>query len=205
MKTLDAPSMYQGLLHRIVERSNMDPTRGLSLAITSVNHGEGVSYVTKTLASALETMLIPKVLHISLSSLETVKHDPSEIYLTLERRSGRPEELPRLSQQDSSLMSGLWHRGMESRSGVVQHLCTHSNVVLIDCPPLREDNNTLSVAPVVDGVILVVQAGGTTTTDILFAERKIVAAGGTFEGYVLNKAQTVMPKWFYKHFAKRTR
>ena len=160
--------------------------------------------MTRTLASALEQMLVPKVLQLELRTLEHVREDPAEIYASLSNSEESLEQFAR-AHQNTPVLSGMWNRGLESRGSLMQYLCARSNIVLIDCPPLRNGNNTLSAAAVTDGVILVVQAGQTTKTDILFAERKIVAAGGTFEGYVLNKAPSIMPKWFYKRFGQRTR
>jgi hypothetical protein len=94
---------------------------------------------------------------------------------------------------------GEWQRNLEYRKSCIRRLCSHFDVVLIDCPALKRSGEVLSVAAAVDGVILVVQAGRTTKADLAFAERQIAGAGGNLEGHVLNKLSTpFLPKWLYR-------
>ena len=70
--------------------------------------------------------------------------------------------------------------------------------MLIDCPSLKESQDVLALAPLVDGVFLVVEANKTTKRQIAFLERTIQAAGGNSLGYLLNKRTYPIPEWAYK-------
>jgi Mrp family chromosome partitioning ATPase len=56
----------------------------------------------------------------------------------------------------------------------------------------------LSVAPFVDGVILVSEANKTRRGQILQAERAIETAQGKLLGHVLNKRTYPVPEWIYR-------
>ena len=70
--------------------------------------------------------------------------------------------------------------------------------MLIDCPAIREGNDLLSLAPFVDGIILVVEAGGTRKEQILHAEKAIGFARGKLLGHILNKRRYDVPEWLYR-------
>jgi Mrp family chromosome partitioning ATPase len=69
--------------------------------------------------------------------------------------------------------------------------------VLIDCGPLRT-HNAIRLAPLVDGVILVLEANRTQTEQIRYAERTIESVNGRILGHVLNKRTYVIPNWFHR-------
>jgi hypothetical protein len=73
-----------------------------------------------------------------------------------------------------------------------------SRVVLIDCPPLCSSAAVLSLAPYVDGVLLVVEDGERSKAEIDRAVNTIKAAQGRVVGIVLNKRRYVLPNWLYR-------
>lgn len=197
-KAVDASQEYHGLLLRLIELSNRDSSRGIAVAITSVSRGHGVSYVTGMLSAGLEKMFVPRVIQVSLGVLERAQ-SASEVYSSVkDQTNGHAPSAPQGVQQNASAISSNWTHSLESRQRLISELCVNSRIVLIDCPPLRQGNGMLIAAGVVDRVILVLQAGVTTRDDVLYAERKIQGAGGNLEGYVLNKAHEILPKWFHR-------
>lgn len=72
-------------------------------------------------------------------------------------------------------------------------------IVLVDCPALSRGSEALALSPIVDGTLLVVQAERTTREEIAAAERSILQAGGTFGGFVLNKAKQRSRFWPFSH------
>ena len=199
----DNPAMiYQSLLYGIFQRSRADPHIGLSLAITSVNPGEGVTHTTRGLANALG-MSRQQVALVEFSFLQRRSEELEEVINTVDLtdESHIRELYSEAHSNGSNGSTGLrspWHRSLEYRRSCVRRLSSHFDVVLIDCPSLRRSVEVLSVAAAVDGVILVIQAGKTTKADIAFAERQIAASGGRLEGHVLNKLSAPFPKWFYR-------
>ena len=72
--------------------------------------------------------------------------------------------------------------------------------VLIDLPPVRSAADGLLVAPLADGVILVVSASETGKDDATVAKRLVRAARGRLIGCVLNKA-TIRSRGYYYYAA----
>jgi hypothetical protein len=70
--------------------------------------------------------------------------------------------------------------------------------VLIDCPSLKDSQDAVMLAPLVDGVVLVVEANRTQKNQLLYAERMIEAARGRLLGHVLNRRSYVVPDWLHR-------
>jgi Mrp family chromosome partitioning ATPase len=188
--------VFENYLHRFLSKHRSDSGKGLSLAVTSVNAGDGVTFVTQNLANALHNMSVRRVFCVDETSLNQVGR-PSVITVdpivpgTVERSAdAEAEELE--DYHDDVLET--WGT-LDYRRNVIWKLCSKNDVLLVDCPPLRKTRGALPIASLVDGVVLVVQAGSTTKQDILFAERAILEAGGSFEGFILNEAPPALPSW----------
>lgn len=69
------------------------------------------------------------------------------------------------------------------------------DVVLIDLPPLLEQSSMLTVASIVPRMILVVQAGKTTTDLLDQAKAELAHWNVTLIGAILNKRRRFMPGW----------
>lgn len=73
-----------------------------------------------------------------------------------------------------------------------------ADVVLIDAPPLIGAADALILAPWVDGVLLLVEAGATTKEQATQAKKMIENAGGRIVGCILNKArETASASYYY--------
>jgi Mrp family chromosome partitioning ATPase len=72
-----------------------------------------------------------------------------------------------------------------------------NRVVLIDCPPLCSSAAVLSLAPYVDGILLVVEDGKRSKAEIYRAVNTINAAQVKIVGIVLNRRRYVLPNWLY--------
>jgi len=79
----------------------------------------------------------------------------------------------------------------------MQELRRRFNYVLFDCPPHTTYGELYSLAPLVDGIVLVVEANKTKKENIKNLERMIEFANGHIAGYVLNKRDYVIPRWLY--------
>jgi Mrp family chromosome partitioning ATPase len=193
--------IYQSLLYGILQRPRADPHSGLSLAITSANPGEGVTYTTRGLANALgEMMSAHRVVLVDLDFLQHESDSLTEIIGTSDTVDGHHILRELYCEAHANGNNGAksqWHGSLRYRKECIRQLCSSFDFVLVDCPALRRSGEALSVAAAVDGVILVVEAGKTTKLDIAFAERQITAAGGKLEGHILNRLRHPFPKWLY--------
>ena len=70
--------------------------------------------------------------------------------------------------------------------------------VLIDCPSPAASSEVITLAPLVDGVSVVVKAGQTRRGQIQHCQQMIETAGGTFLGFILNQRQYPVPNWLYR-------
>lgn len=72
--------------------------------------------------------------------------------------------------------------------------------VLIDSPPLSFSDDALSFCPIVDGVILVVEAESTRSPIAHHLRERILQHGGHILGFVFNRQRYYIPEWIYKNF-----
>ena len=91
-------------------------------------------------------------------------------------------------------------RQLESEKGLklLQSLRPHFDYVLIDCPSISTSYEAATLAPDVDGVVLVVEADRTKRDQIFRARQTIEMAKGSLMGLVLNRRRHVVPEWFYR-------
>jgi Mrp family chromosome partitioning ATPase len=70
---------------------------------------------------------------------------------------------------------------------LVNRLRARFDYIIIDSPPVLGISDSVSLAGVVDGVILIVETGVTSTDAVAHASRVIRNARGALLGSVLNK------------------
>jgi hypothetical protein len=179
----------QGLLFRIVQQSRECKNRGFVVVLTSPTQGAGVSRITNALADTLNKSVADCAISLDCRNLSCDRYDLPE-----------PVEANRLQ------LDNLWHvdvpdsatnwRGLpESLAGAIEKFRSKYRYILIDCPSLRETQDAVRLAPLADGIILVVEANRTQKDQLLYAERTIESAKGKILGHVLNKRTYVIPDW----------
>jgi protein-tyrosine kinase len=196
--------IFQGLIYALFQQPRSDAQRSLVLCFTSVQSGEGVTHVVQALASEVGKLCPERVARVDLGYLQT--HAPSPTAESpmmivggrAENASQPKEDAVRPTRAD---FSDYWHGSPQYRRERIDELRSHFDYTLIDCPPLRTNLDVLGVAPVVDGVILVVEANRTRSDQILQAERQIQAAGGVFRGHILNKQKQFVPRWLQRRLS----
>jgi hypothetical protein len=150
------------------------------VAFTSVNSGEGVTHVVGSLFHAMRGAAQTSALRVDVAWLkeQPIKTSPAA--------PSEPQD--RLG----------WGSGWESRKQLLQQLRARSQYVVIDCPALSASSDCISIAPLVDGIVLVVEADRTRKAQIRNATCRIEAAGGKILGLVLNKRRYPVPDSIYK-------
>jgi capsular exopolysaccharide synthesis family protein len=76
--------------------------------------------------------------------------------------------------------------GSEAMSQLLQDLSKRADIVLVDAPPVLGMADALTLAPKVDGVIVVCGAGVSSAKEVRDASHKLTQLGGTIIGCVLN-------------------
>ncbi len=192
MRGTDLGMVCEGLLSRIFQRPQQDG-RGVVVALTSAHPQAGVSHITNALAAALaqggddHTML--------LNGRYMSAEDAGESAARLST-GGTAANLWQTHRPDGSRDN--WH-GIQTRlANYLERLRRDYRYILIDCPSLREAEHAVVLAPLVDGVVLVVEANRTQKEQFLYADRAIKNAGGRILGHVLNKRTYVIPDWLHR-------
>lgn len=188
---------YDQILQSLFQRS---PAQGFSpsFAFTSANSGEGVSYVVESLARQLSMNPANSVLIASVQALASYTGHLSD--LAEHCRAGNHTQIYRLEKSSSG--SGIaainsWQTDVRYRQECLQQLRRRFTYVLIDCPSPKKNGDLFSVASLVDGVVIVVEANRTTKAHIRTLERTIEFVQGKIAGFVLNKRQYLIPDWIY--------
>jgi hypothetical protein len=194
-------SIFRALIYNLLQQPRADADKGIVLCFTSAQPGEGVTHVVRALANELGTQAPERVARVDLAYLQTGTLPFSgSMALTvrpmqddwLEMR----EDAFNRSTSDLQLMN--WHGNRQHRRDCISGLRSHFDYVLIDCPSLKMSADVLGIAPLVDGMLLVVEANRTQPHQILHAERQIEAAGGLIRGHILNKRKYFVPNWLYR-------
>ncbi len=166
---------------------------GQVFAFTSAHRGEGVSHVVGSLGRHLASYCGADVLIISPPHLRRLRAlDVEQIEAVGRETDPRlwtlPPELPNPAGRDAPVEEDLW-----------KVLRTRFRYVLLDCSALDTSGDVLSLAPRVDGIALVVQAGRTLKPDIQKAVRLLsLATASPFIGCILNQRTYPVPGFLYR-------
>jgi Mrp family chromosome partitioning ATPase len=196
--------IFQGLIYSLLQQPRSDAQRSLVFCFTSVHPGEGVTHVVQALANEVAVLCPERVARVDLGYLQTRAPSPTTdapimiVGNTAETASWSQEEVASPAGAD---LSDYWHGSPRYRRQRIDELRSHFDYTLIDCPPLGTNLDVLGVAPVVDGVILVVEANRTRSDQVLRAEHQIQAAGGVIRGHILNKQKQFVPQWLQRRLA----
>jgi hypothetical protein len=188
----DLSVVCDGLLSKIFQCSLEENPRGIVVALTSAHPHAGVSHITNALAASIDqgggrfTMLL---------NGRYMDTDESVSDCTEIETEGRAN-LWQQRRRDGS--TNNWHAMHTRLSLYLEELRRQYRYILIDCPSLREGQQAVILAPLVDGIVLVVEANRTQKSQFLYAERTIENAGGRILGHVLNKRTYAIPGWLHR-------
>jgi hypothetical protein len=176
------------------------------VAFTSATSNEGVNQVVDLLAKELAGQTQKRVLHVETGALQNLYlSDPKHIaqhceeteienLLTLPVASGvAPAAASRGVRR-----AGDWESNPEYRSACLEALRWNFDYVLIECSSSDVSSEAVTLAPLVDGVSVVVKAGQTRRGQIQRCQKLIESAGGKFLGFILNQRQYPVPGWLYR-------
>lgn len=194
MQGTDFTAVCEGLLSRIFHRPNPGDGRGVVVALTSPHPQTGVSHITNALAAALEQGGDQHTMLLNGRYMSARDHAaPGGSHLATSRTS---EALWQTHRPDGSRDN--WHTIQTRLAIYLEQLRREYRYILIDCPSMREADHAVVLAPLVDGIVLVVEANRTQKEQFLYAERTIEYAGGRILGHVLNKRTYVIPDWLHR-------
>ncbi len=166
---------------------------GVVIAFTSARPQEGVSMVVRQVGRQLATYCNQDVLIATPPDLRRLRVLDAEQIEVIGRRAAPgmwtvPSELPELEENNTAhVQEDLW-----------KSLRRRFRYVLVDCSALHSSGEVLSLAPVVDGTVLVVRAGTTSKSDVQKAARLLNVGSSPFLGCILNGRTYPVPGFLYR-------
>jgi Mrp family chromosome partitioning ATPase len=200
-------SLYLELIRNVFQAVDTDgKLRNRIVAFTSASRGEGVSYVVNSVAKELAQQTHKRVLAVDAMGLQNIHvTEPGQIVRhCLETQLDNLLTLPA-----EAVVGGLvglrrpnqikdWNSDPEYRSACLKALRWNFDYIVVDCPALDVSSDATLLAPLIDGVSIVVQAGRTRRGQIQRARQTVETAGGEFLGFVLNQHRHSVPNWLYQ-------
>ena len=205
-RSREAVLAYETLVTNLQVLGASQPLK--SILVTSSQPGEGKTTVTVNLAVAL-ALAGKSVLIVDADLRKPRIHE----VLGLENNRGTVEllagnmnvaeidELPRIVELDiapgynqknlevipsGAVPSDFSAAGFQKLRGALDYYRTRYDVTLIDSPPVFCVNDPVLLAPLVDGVILILNSGVVTENDVRRAKVRLEQAGGRILGVVMN-------------------
>ncbi|MBC7343543.1 MAG: CpsD/CapB family tyrosine-protein kinase [Clostridia bacterium] len=90
--------------------------------------------------------------------------------------------------------------GSEPMQEFLESAASEYDAVVLDTPPVVAVSDALVLAPLVDGIILVVRAGKTRVDQIMEAKKLLENANGRIVGAVINAAKPNGKSYYYYHY-----
>ena len=180
--------------------------RNRTVAVTSATTGEGVSHVVRLLAEELAAQTQNRVLRVEAKALQNIQAtDPSQVVRLCEETEidnlltlSAVATAPRVSVVSGSRRASDWESTPEYRAECLKALRWNFDYVLIDCPSPAASSEATTLAPLVDGVCVVVKAAQTRRGQIQRCQQMIEEAGGNFLGFILNQRNYPVPNWLHQ-------
>jgi hypothetical protein len=197
-------SVFDMLLYTVFQQPDGPDDAGIVVAISSANRGEGVTFISKALVKELGRCEFTSVAGIDVRFLRKL-HEPTleafrkslsgSLFESKDSKSeiGVPDASRRAAEG-----RGPWEGSWQYRRDCINLLRSEFDQTIIECPSLHESGDLLSVAPFVDGILLVIEANRTRKEQLWQAEQSIAAARGKLLGYVFNKRTNEVPGWLYR-------
>ena len=198
---------YSELIRNVFQAvDNAGKLRNRIVAVTCASPGEGVSHVVDLLAEELATQTQHRVLRVEASALHNIRlTDPNQVSRYCEETEidnlltlSADATVPSVSVVGGSRRQSHWESTPEYRAEFLKALRWNFDYVLIDCPSPATSSDATMLAPMVDGVCVVVKAGQTRRGQIQRCQQVIENASGNFLGFILNKRKYPVPNWLYQ-------
>jgi Mrp family chromosome partitioning ATPase len=175
------------------------------VAFTSATPGEGVSYVVDLLAKELAAQTQNRVLRVDAAALRSLQLlAPNQISRHCEETEIENlltltvAETKGLVAAGAAMKAGEWEAVPEYRAECLKALRWNFDYVLIDCASPANSPEVATLAPLVDGVSLIVKAAQTRRGQIQRCRELIAGAGGNFLGFILNQRTYPLPDRLYR-------
>ena len=196
-------SSCQGLIYSVLQRPLLAAGKqGFTAALVAAHPGAGTSHLTAVLARLLERDATESVLPLDCRELAGMRGDAEASQDGTRMNGNASTGVSSTGVSWLPVFEGSWRGSPEYRATFLAQLRKRFPYVLIDCPSLKESTDVLSLAPIVDGVFLVIEANKTRKSQVAYLERTIEGAGGKIYGHLLNKRTYPIPPWLHNNLER---
>lgn len=204
-----AAESYQRVLHAI--QSRRETAAGASILFVSANHGEGTSTVVRGVAALLAREGQQRIVLVDANLRTPSQHEAFGV----ERSDGLTEVITRGLELGRAVRNGVGNQppvmtagrptthptgilGAPGLKTMVEQLRARYDWVLLDGPPATVYSDAGIVAPLVDAVVLVIQAERTRWQVAEMAKDVLENSGGLVIGAVLSRRRFHIPDAVYQ-------
>jgi Mrp family chromosome partitioning ATPase len=170
---------------------------GKAVALTSANPGEGVTYVSRLLCVELAGDRSGRALYCTLPDLaatDIANGNDVEKYCKRTVEGYWVMNSQRLNSEGRS----NWDFNVLTRQARIEAIRSRFEYAILDCEAVSGSGEVAGIASLVDGMLLVVAAGGSTSKQIMYAQKMIASSGGSLEGLVMNRRTYPIPNWIFQ-------
>jgi len=190
---------FQRLIYALFQGQPEGQKQSTCVVFTSALPGEGVSHVVREIGRQLTEHQNKRTLIVESRCLESLGPADLDFIGEAAQRAAR-NRLCVIDESGRKLREGAsshWQAEPKFRESCLQTLGKFFNYILVDCSPISTSAAVVSLAPLVCGVVLVVEAGRSTRSQIHFAQNFLHSVNAEFLGYVLNKRKYPIPEWLH--------
>lgn len=215
--TCELSDQYAVLKCHVERQLPIGPGSCVTVGVTSCRRGEGVSSVVLNLALAFSQNPETRVLVVDAKPNNIAR---TRMMKRLWKNRSAPREpaestaIERTGRGDSKLIRTegnfdiILVQGRPSRARgyfkvepfrmFLEKAREQYNLILVDAPSIRESSFTPMIASSLEGLLLVIEAGGVRREVLKRAVEDVRKMGGQIMGVVLNKQRYPIPEFIYR-------
>jgi Mrp family chromosome partitioning ATPase len=175
------------------------------VALSSTAPGEGVSWVSAMLSCAIaeqeESVILLDLNRRHPNQNRIFEANPNETGPVANGSAGlviHETRWPNISLAAPAASSAVDFSSTSWLRQAVAHLRTLAKAVVIDCEPIRDSAQVLDLAPVLDGILLVVEAERERRQTVERCMESLRRANLPLLGVILNKRRHYLPNLLYQ-------
>ena len=188
-----------GTLFRSADGASTERSVSRVFAVTSPQRGEGVSTIALMIARELARHPERRTLLVSTAELTQLTVD--DLRQPEQRWSKEPlTDVWRMASAGKQAAAGVraWEADPRFVREVLEHLRERFAAVVLDCGPLLSSSDLPRLGHLVDGAIVVVEAGRSSRPQIEHGLEVLALAGSELKGFVLNRRTYPIPERVYR-------
>lgn len=204
-----SPNDWYELHNKLLSRHQQVRLR--TLMFTGIDHGIGVTTAVVNFGRALAETSSRKVLIIDINlrtpqlhSIFKLNPDNGITELFLDNRV-KTCAFKKVGEGQLSVITcgrncsdGANYFERERIEVLIREALDKFDFVLLDSAPITKFADSQAICSLVDGTLLVIQAGKTRPQQALRAKKELEEAGGKLLGVILNKRKYYIPEWIYR-------